>query len=159
MWIDYERDDISNDHKDLVWAYGKYKSHAGFRGVHSSRKSELFPSAMRRLPNPSPNFPELQNYRCLLTRGIDPSLAFFVMIWWGIKVPNARLDAQGGCLRGMCPPERLENFSFLKWESCNLVNTFGHKFRAGLSKKKKKKKKTVLWTWLTQILHFRRNFG
>ena len=38
------------------------------------------------------------------------------------------------------------------------MNTFGYKFRAG-NDLKKQKQKTVLWTRLTQILHFGRSFG
>ena len=45
-----------------------------------------------------------------------------------------------GCLRGHVPPPKLENLVFLQLESCNLVNTFRRKFRAGDGYKKKKKK-------------------
>ena len=49
------------------------------RGVYSARKSELFPSAKRRLPNPSPTsklqVPPNQGHRSTLT--------FFLMILWG----------------------------------------------------------------------------
>ena len=41
------------------------------------------------------------------------------------------------------PPQKLENFVFLKLESCNLMNIFGCKFRAGKVKKKKKKNSTM----------------
>ena len=48
-----------------------------------------------------------------------------------ITVPNAHFNTQGGVWGGMCPPQKLENFIFLKLESYNLVNTFGYKFEAG----------------------------
>ena len=37
----------------------------------------------------------------------------------------------GGCLREDVPPQKLENFVFLKLESCNLMSTFRSKFTAG----------------------------
>ena len=95
------------------------------RGVYSSRKSELFPSAQRRLPNPSPTaklqVPPNQGY-------IDPCLfllLLLLLILWGCYRGKCLLGPTGGgCLRGECPPQKLENFAFLKLESCNLVKTF-----------------------------------
>ena len=74
--------------------------------------------------------PQLQSYRCLLTRSLDPSFLLFFcdnLLGGSITVPNAHFNTPGG----MCPPQKLENFVFLKLESCNLVNTFGYTFEAG----------------------------
>ena len=81
--------------------------------------------------------PQLQSYRHFLTWGIDLSfdnffLFLFLIIWWGVTEPNVCLDMRRGeCLRGMCPPQKLKNSVFFKLELCNLMNTFGCKFRAG----------------------------
>ena len=48
---------------------------------------------------------------------------------------NTCLDTQGGYLRGEYPPQKLENFVFLKLKSCNLVNTFGTNLEQAMSKK------------------------
>ena len=58
-----------------------------------------------RLPNPSPNSPQLQSYRHLLTWGIDLFLKYFCDDLVGITEPHACLDVQGGgCVRGDVPP-------------------------------------------------------
>ena len=79
------------------------------------------------------------HFQCVLLspilRGVDPS-DIFLMTWWRVTANCAR-----GCPRSL--PQKLENFVFLKLESCNLVNSPRRKFRKGdvLKKKKKKKKK------------------
>ena len=89
---------------------------------HNTSSAKSFP----------PIFPQLQSYRHLLTRGIDPSLTFFEMIYRASQSQMPTwMYGEGGVWGGMCPPEKLENFVFLKLELCNLVNTFGCKFRAG----------------------------
>ena len=45
------------------------------------------------------------------------------MICWHIHVQ--------GVAEGVCPPQKLENFVFLKLDLWNLVNTVGYKLRAG----------------------------
>ena len=93
--------------------------------------------------------PHLQSYRCLLTRGIDPF--FDIFLWFcgaylltrgidsffdifrdsvGHDSTKCPLGPTGGCLKGDVPPsEAGKKIVFLKLESCNLMNTFGHKFR------------------------------
>ena len=120
------------------------------RGVYSSRKSELFPSAKHHLPNPSLISFSTSNLQLALniTQDIDASDIFWDdLVCGGITVPNAYLEHTGG-------PQKLENVVFLKLELCNLMNNFG--FRAGNFCKKKNLKKES-WMWLTQILHFGRN--
>ena len=106
------------------------------RGVYSSRKSELFPSAKRHLPNPSPNSsptPKLQlspnqEHRCLF------DIFFFcddLVVGEGHHSVKCLLGRHREVFGGMCPPQKLENVVFLKLESCNLMNTFGRKFKAG----------------------------
>ena len=51
-----------------------------------------------------------------------------------------RVRGGGGYLRGDMPPRKLEICVFLELKSCNLVNTFRCKFRAG-----DEEKNTVLW--------------
>ena len=76
-------------------------------------------------------FPNFKSYRCILTRGVDQSLA------WGMILCHAQRVSEGDV-----PPQKMDNFVFWKLESRNLVNTFGRKFRAG---DYEEKKKTVLW--------------
>ena len=72
--------------------------------------------------------PQLQSYSCLLTKGIDASLTFFVMLLFLRHMAKCPLGCTGGCLRGDLPPSEAGKL-ILKLESCNLMNTFGHKFR------------------------------
>ena len=93
------------------------------RDVYSSRKSELFPSAKHHLPNPSLNYsptsklqlPPNQGHRCFFDIFWD---AFFFFFASHGKIPTwmHRGVSEGG-------------FALLKLESCNLMNTFGRKFR------------------------------
>ena len=97
------------------------------RGVYSSRKNKLFPSTKHHLPNPSPTsklqVPSNQGHRSIFQKNFcDDSVG-------QCQMPTCahRGVSEGGC----APPQKLKNFVFLKLESCNLMNTFGHKFRAG----------------------------
>ena len=51
------------------------------------------------------------------------------MIWWRVS-DNCEL-ARMGVFKGDVSPQKLENVVFLQLESCNLVNTFRHRFKAG----------------------------
>ena len=53
---------------------------------------------------------------------------------------HLRACAHMGVSDGGCASPQVENCVFLQLKSCNLVNTFRHKFRAGNGEK------TVLWT-------------
>ena len=56
---------------------------------------------------------QLQSYRCILTRGIDP---FFVMILWGRFSAKCLFGCTWGCLRGDVPPSEAVKFSsFFFW--------------------------------------------
>ena len=68
-----------------------------------------------------------------LFRGVDPSSEFFIMIWWCVSGTCTLVQecTHRGVSEGMCLPQKLENFVFLRLESWNLVNTFRCKFRAG----------------------------
>ena len=91
------------------------KESAEYRGVYSSKKSELFPSAKRHLSNPSPisqlQMPPNQGHRSIFFFDI-----FCDNLGGGITVQNALGTQGGGHLK-------LENFVFLKLESCNLMKT------------------------------------
>ena len=95
------------------------------RGVYSSKKSELFPSAKSRLSNRSPNSSPISKLQVPRNRG--QSLTWFSVI---IFILFFKIFIEG------CIGRTQENFVFLKLESCNLVNTFGCKFRAGNELKK-----------------------
>ena len=72
--------------------------------------------------------PQLQSYRCLLTRGIKKSI--FLSIFFLICCVSCCVCVTGAnaCLDPWSAPS---DFVFLKLELCNLVNTFWRKFRAG----------------------------
>ena len=57
------------------------------------------------------------------------NLTFFEMIWWRVSASAsiARLYMHRGVSEGDVPGK----FYILKLESCNLVNTFLRKFKAG----------------------------
>ena len=57
----------------------------------------------------------------LARQAMGVGLSFNMGGWFG--------EAQG-VFEGDVPPQKLENFVFLQLASRNLVNTFGHKFRA-----------------------------
>ena len=108
-----------------------------FRGVYSSRKSELFPSAKHCLSNPSPNSSHTSKLQVPPNQG-HIHLGHF--LWWfgaGVTVTNACLDTQGG-LRGMCggyvPPSEAGKFRvgdplfniFLHFQLFFCLNLFGY---------------------------------
>ena len=74
--------------------------HGQNRGVYSSRKSELLPSAKRRLGNSSPIFLQLQKLQVHFNQG---RRSVFDMGGWFYVV-----------LGGMCPTQKLENFVFFE---------------------------------------------
>ena len=72
--------------------------------------------------------PKFLTFSSTWTQGVDPSSTFEGGWFGGASAPIAHT----GGLGGMCPPQKLGNFlHFLELESCNLVNTLKHKFRAG----------------------------
>ena len=99
------------------------------RGVYSSKISKLFPSGKHHLPNPSPTSKlQVPPNR---TRDIDP----FFDIFCDDSVGRDNAKCPLGPTEEVSEGVKLKNFVFLKLGSCNLMNTFEHKFRADSEQK------------------------
>ena len=96
------QDLLNEPRTHLYWCSNIY--HSICRGVYSSRKSKLFPSAMRRLQNPSP---PSKVTGAFLTRGVDQSLT-----WGG----GWFCVMHRGCLRGNVPPSEAGKFCIFEIE-------------------------------------------
>ena len=90
---------IANEAWDTLAFIANFEAGLRSGGVYSLRKSELFPSTIRHLPNPSPTS------KLLAPPNQEHRSVFLQFLWWfGILEPNARLDVREGVSE--CAPIR-----------------------------------------------------